>query len=83
MMGQDHGVIVPDGLTDALWHLEGAWRRIFGGGDAPQGDNHLRDHAAGQRHAGDAKGRCQRWMGVNDSVHVRPLAIDLQVHRNL
>ncbi len=83
VMGQDQGVIVPDGLADALRHLRRARRRILGGGDAAQGDNHLGDHAAGQRHAGNAEGRRQRRMGMDHSMHVRPLAIDLQVHRNL
>ena len=83
MIGQQQPVVRLDVLPDGGRQLRRRRRGVVDDRDAAERADHLGQHGAVQRHAGDRKPGGQRRMRVHDGVHVGPLPVHLEVHQQL
>ena len=83
VIGEQHAVMRLDVLPYGLRQLTGRRRAIRGNGNAAERGDHLGQHRTGQRDTGNGKTRRDWWMGVDHPIRIRPIAIDLEVHRQL
>ena len=70
-------------LRTAVGQLLGRRRRVLRDRNAAERRQHLGEHGAIERNAGDGKAGRGRRMRVHDRLHVGPLPVDLEVHQHL
>jgi hypothetical protein len=83
VIGQQHPVVRFDVLADGLGQLHRRRRGVLGDRNAPERRHDLGKDGTGQRDAGHRKPRGRWRVRVHDSLRIRTLPIDLQVHLHL
>ena len=83
MVREQQPVVRLDVFADRCRQFRGGRRAVLGDRNAAERRDHLGQHGARQRDAGDGEAGGHRRMRVHHGVDVGPVAVNLEVHRQL
>ncbi len=80
MVAQQHVVMLPDQVPNAIRQRHRLWAGIRGGGYRPQRNHHLRQVIGRKGQAHQRQGCGIGWVRVQHGIDIRPLPVHLHVH---